>query len=453
MKRSTKLIGVTALIVLLALTFAAPARAFDGRGGDKVTIAAGEVVNDDLYIGANEVVIDGTVNGDVIAFGSTITINGTVNGDVMAAGQTVVINGTVADDARIAGSVLYVGDKAKIGSDLLGAGYSLETRQDSTVGQDVVGAAGQILLAGDIKRNVQVAGGGFELRGNVGGNVKAEVGEAEGNPPMTFPMQSTVPVPSVQPGLKIDPSAHIGGNLEYTQTKELTFPAGVVAGKIKQIVPQVNEAAAAHKPTQAERVGTWALDMLRSAVTLILIGLLFIWLFPNFLGITTGKLQTSFWPSLGWGIVTYALFFFALFLIILLVVAGGIFFGVLTLGGLSGTVIWLGILALFAGILGFVLATAYVTKVLVGTMLGKWILKYISPAAAQHRVWPMVVGVLVIVLVIGMLRFPLAPLGFFGWLLNFAIILFGLGALWLWGREKFVKKPAAPVVSVPTTVE
>jgi hypothetical protein len=29
---------------------------------------------------------------------------------------------------------------------------------------------------------------------------------------------------------------------------------------------------------------------------------------------------------------------------------------------------------------------------------------------------------------------------FLGWLLNFAIVLLGLGALWLWGRERMVRR-------------
>jgi len=47
----------------------------------------------------------------------------------------------------------------------------------------------------------------------------------------------------------------------------------------------------------------------------------------------------------------------------------------------------------------------------------------------------MVIGVTITVAVIALLSFPLIP-GFLGWLLNFAVILFGLGALWLWGRER-----------------
>src|SRR3990172_3672538 len=100
MKQATKFLAVFALLIMLALTFVVPARAFDGRDGDKVVIKADEVVDDDLYVSAGVFVLDGTVNGDVIAFGETITINGTINGDLMAAGSTIVINGEVSDDAR-----------------------------------------------------------------------------------------------------------------------------------------------------------------------------------------------------------------------------------------------------------------------------------------------------------------------------------------------------------------
>src|SRR5689334_23070524 len=95
------------------------------RSGDKVTIAADETIDDDLYVFAGEIVIDGRVDGDVIAFGRQITVNGKVSGNVMAAGQTVVIVGE-AGGARIAGQVLKIDSKAKLAGDLLAAGMSLE---------------------------------------------------------------------------------------------------------------------------------------------------------------------------------------------------------------------------------------------------------------------------------------------------------------------------------------
>ena len=142
------------------------------------------------------------------------------------------------------------------------------------------------------------------------------------------------------------------------------------------------------------------------------------------------------------GAIAWAAFFFALLLIVIVMVAGGIIFGALTLGGISGTIIWLGILSMFALIVLFVLATAYVSKIVVGTAVGRWIFSKTNPSLAEHRFWPMILGVLVVAVVVALFRFPLVPLGFFGWLLNFAVVLFGLGALWLWGRDRFSKQPA-----------
>src|SRR5262245_51816871 len=79
MSHKRKFLSVFILAALLALTFVTPARAFDGRSGDRVVIASDEVVNDDLYVGAEEFVLDGTVNGDVVVFARTVTINGEVD--------------------------------------------------------------------------------------------------------------------------------------------------------------------------------------------------------------------------------------------------------------------------------------------------------------------------------------------------------------------------------------
>jgi cytoskeletal protein CcmA (bactofilin family) len=436
-------------LTLLTLTFATPAYAFDGRGGDKVIIKAGQVVNDDLYVGANEVVLDGTVNGDFVAFGNMVTVNGTVNGDLVSAAQTVVVNGNITGGIRVAGSVLFVGEKARIGGDIVGAGYSLEVRQGATVGRDAVFATGQTLLASDIGRNVQAYTGALEIDGDVAGDVKAYVGEAnqsQSGPPATMFMgQSTVPIPIVRQGLTIDPEAKIAGSLEYTQNAELSLPAGVVAGKISRLPQPENESNGEPAPekTTAQKAADWAWASGRSLVTLLLIGLFLLWLFPLFLGALSAELKQKPLPSLGWGVVAYAGFFFVLMLVLFVMILGAIVFGMLTLGGLSATMVFAGLLALFAIILGFVLVTSFVAKIVFGITLGKWILAKLNSPLAEHRFWPMVIGVGITVLVIALLTFPLIP-GFLGGLLNFVIVLFGLGTMWLWARERLAKAPSAP---------
>jgi cytoskeletal protein CcmA (bactofilin family) len=439
MKTTYKILSVFSLLALFALTFATPALAFDGRGGDKITIKADEVINDDLYVTANEFVLDGIVKGDLIVFGQTITINGTVEGDLLAAGQIVIINGKVMDDARIAGAGLQIGKDAVIGSDLLVGGASLETKKGSAVRGEIVFGSGQALLAGDVTGDVLGGTAALQLDGSFGGNVEAYVDVTEGaksSPPMNiYMMNIPISLPNVKPGLTVADSARITGNLKYTSTVDLPIPSGVVGGKVTRTAPQVSAQTRYIPPTAAQKVGTWVLDILRTMITMILFGLLLGWLFPVFMKALPDKIKSQPWGSLGWGAIAWAAFFFGLLLIVLVMIFGGLIFGFLTLGGVSGSIIWLGLLALFGVTIVFVLVTSYLTKIIVGDMMGKWILNRTSPTLADHKFWPMVIGVAVLIFIIELFRFPLLPIGFFGWLINFTVILCGLGALWIWGRD------------------
>ncbi len=441
--------SLTALVLatLLLTVVATPAMAFEGREGDTVTVPASETIDDDLYVGASNFTMDGTVNGDVVAGGQIVTINGTVNGNLLTGAQTIVVNGTVTGDILAGGSVLFFGENARIGGDVLAAGYSLEFREGSRIERDAVLAGGQVLLAADVTRNVLVGTGALEIAGEVGGDVKAAVGEAgqtqAGPPPTMFMPDSTIPVPVIKQGLTIDPAARIRGNLEYTQNSELQFPAGVVEGKITRSVQPV-EGEANVEPTTADKVSQWALQSLRSLVTLILLGLLLVWLVPGFLRRLTEGLEAKPLQSLGWGVIAYAGFFFLLMLTVFLAILGAIVFGVLTLSTLSATIVWVAILALFALILGFVLVTSFLSKIVFGMTIGKWILSKANSQLAENRYWPMVIGVAITVIVLALLRFPLMP-GFLGGLISFAIVLMGLGTLWLWIQQMRSRKGPADI--------
>ncbi len=442
--RPTRILSsVLVLATLLAFTFVTPARAFDGRGGDRVVIASGEVIDDDLYVGAQEFILEGRVNGDLVAFAQTVTINGTVNGDLIAAGQTVIVNGTVTGAIRMAGSVLFVGEAANIGEDIVSAGYSLEVRQGSVIDRDLVFAGAQLMMAGDVTRNVQVAGSAFKLLGKVGGDVKAELGSTNqaqaGFPPTMFMPQSAIPVPYVPLGLTVDPAARIKGDLTYTQDKEVNLPKAIIGGKVNFTVFTPSVTTGPKEPTFGERVSAWALNFLRSSIAHILVGLLLLWLFPAFIKGLSETLKTRFWPSLGWGAAGWVGFFVAVLLLIFATIAGGIVFGLLSLGQITGTIIWLGILALLALVIGFVLVTTFLAEVVFGTALGKWILTQAHSSLAEHRYWPMVIGLLITLTVIALLSFPSIP-SFFGWLVNAAVILFGLGTLWIWGRDRMTHR-------------
>jgi cytoskeletal protein CcmA (bactofilin family) len=454
MSRSRKSLATGLLVALLLTVAVTPASAFEGREGDTVSVPASETINDDLYVGASSFTLDGTVNGDVVAAGQIVTINGTINGNLLTGAQTIVVNGTVTGDILAGGSVLYFGENARIGGDVLAAGYSLEFREGSSIDRDAVLAGAQVLLAADVTRNVMAATGALEIAGDIGGDVKAAVGEANqtqaGPPPTMFMPDSTIPVPVIKQGLTIDPAARIQGNLEYTQNSELRFPSGVVQGEVTRLL-QPAEGEAHVEPTAGEMASQWGLESLRSLLTLILLGLLLLWLVPGFMRKLTAYLEAKPLQSLGWGVVAYAGFFFLLMLTVFVAILGAIVFGILTLSGLSATIVWVGILALFALILGFVLVTSFLAKIVFGMTIGRWILSKSNSPLAENRYWPMVIGVAITVIVIALFNFPLIP-GFLGGLLSFAIVLLGLGTMWLWIRQMFSGKAppeSQPVITSP----
>ncbi|MBI5823011.1 MAG: polymer-forming cytoskeletal protein [Chloroflexi bacterium] len=429
MKPINKFLSVFSLLALLSMTITSSALAFDGRGGETVVIEADEVIEDDVYVGATNFTLEGAIKGDLIVSAETIVINGTVEGDLLAMGQSVVINGTVTDDVRIAGAALQLGEKASIGGDLLGGGASLEAKKGSVVNGDLVFGSAQALIAGEVGGDAMFGAGAVELRGQVGGNVTAEVGSAEdaGPPPSTYMWQTGIAVPNVQPGFTIDKNAKIKGNLDYTQSADIQIPDGAVLGKITRKEPVADVNVLYTPPTAGEKAASWFLDLLRSIVTLFLFGWLLGWLAPKFMQSVMDKLQATPAASLGWGVIAYAAFFFSLLVIITAMIIGGVVFGMLTLGGVSGAIVWIGILSIFALIVGFVLVTAFLTKIVVAWLGGKWIIGRFNPALADHKFWPLLIGVTVIAL--------LTALPFAGWILGLAVMFLGLGALWIWGRE------------------
>jgi cytoskeletal protein CcmA (bactofilin family) len=431
MSRFMQIFFSVLLLAVFTLGLALPAQAFDGRTDDRITIPAGEVVEDDLYLAGEVIVVDGTIKGDLIAAGQTIIINGTVEGDLLAAGRDVIINGTVRDDARIFGAAFLIGENAVIGDDLVGGGGSLETRSGSKIGGDLVMGCGQALLAGDVTGKAWIGSSAIELRGAIGGDAVFALGRIENENqrmgPMIFDPEQTITVPSLMTGLKFGPDARIDGKLEYITNRDLNVPESVAAGGFVRTEPiysedELREIRQASR-TPVEQALSAGIDVIRSMASLILVGLLMLWIFPSLLVNMSATIQRKPLPSLGWGVVAYATFFFSLLVILFLMIVGGILLGALTLGGLSASVIVSGLLAIFGISVGFVLFTTFVTKLAISLLAGKLILEKLNPQLAEHKFWPLALGIILFAV--------LQALPIVGILVQIATVLLGLGALWL----------------------
>jgi hypothetical protein len=250
-------------------------------------------------------------------------------------------------------------------------------------------------------------------------------------PTMMFGANLPPPIP---PGLRVKEGASIGGKLTYTSLAEQanTIQGAAEGGVVYQTpVPEPVEPSAT--PEVRYDTPAWLFvqrmfDRLREFITLLVLGALAAWLIPALLSRWAAQAQAAPLPSLGWGLVTWIVGYVGAFLVALVVIAVAILFGVVTLGGLAGTITGVGFSTLGLAFVIFSLLVGYGSKLVVSLLVGKWVLQRLAPAQAEHRFWPLLVGILIYAAV------RLIPI--VDWIVAIIVTLVGLGAIWMVLREQ-----------------
>jgi hypothetical protein len=437
-----------AVAVLGGLLLVAPA--WSQTNGPR-TIAAGEVLNEDVFLEGDTVVIDGTVNGNAFLAGEAITINGTVSDDVYLAGETITINGTVGgdaiaagsriilngrvdedltiagrtlivdgivgDDVRMAGQILQLGSAADVGDDVIAAGGSLATAAASVVEGNLNLAMGLADLAGTVDQNLTGGMGSAQLSGNIGGNATLFVGAMK--PTIFAPMADLEPA-DIPVGLTLTEASRINGTLTYRSSQEADISDGArIGGEVtyRAVDPVADTAAFS---------GAWIWGLLQRFLALLIVGALLLWWRPGWLHSLAAKEQEKPWPSLGWGAL-------AVVIVIVLAVAIALVTLVLTalfafiLQGLALPVLGIGTVANLALTVGFGIFAAFIPQIVISLWGGEWLLKRFGRQSSQ-RYLALVLGLVLFVLV--------TAIPILGGLINLMVILLGLGALWLWFRAR-----------------
>ncbi len=431
------------VILLLAIisVLGSPAWAGETRTGDIITVPSGTIVDNNLYAAGNTVTIDGTIRGNLVAAAREVIINGTVEGNVYVGAQTLVINGKV-DDVVAGTQVLQLGPNAVVSRNITNFGYSFESKAGSTVQRDVLFFGGQALIAGNVERDVQGGMNGFELRGNIGRNVDLGVGGSSTGMGQYAP--ASVSMPAVAGGLRLAEGAKIGGRLDYAAPQEASIGSGAVAGPVtwKQTT---NEGFKGFGGFDAISVGVEQFSIvsqLQRFATLLLIGLLLIWLAPRWMDRLGDTIQARPLPTLGRGALGCLFWLLLLILIPIVTILLALLFGLMTLGGLAWMVGIVGFFSEIGIIVAFVVFVTYIAQAIIGYVIGKWLLRRLQPTLAEGRVLPLVLGVLILVV--------LTAIPIIGGLIGLVAVLLGLGALWRWLRP--TPPPAVTPVLTPTPV-
>ncbi len=415
-RRRARLALTVLVLFLLAGLVALPVAAFEFRNGETVVINQNELVDDDLFISGTTVIVNGTVNGDLWAAGNTVQVNGTVNGSVFMAGQSLTLNGRVTGSLYAAGAGITLGPEAVVQRNTYGAGYALQANPGSTVGRDLAMAGGQAQLAGTVTRDVAVAANALEISGRVGRNVNAVVGDP--NRPVTPGHYPNAPAP-IAPGIRVAPSASIGGKLTYRSPVEQSGNIRATPGGGVTYVPEPGR-----RPlTFGAQVALWFLARLREFLTLILLGLLVSGVAPRLFDVTADQVEVQPLLSLGWGVVWLLAGYagaVAAFFAILIVAA---LLGLITLGGLAWVVGGLGLSALALAFVAFQAMVTFGSKLVVAYLVGRLLFHRDSRYPLGERYWPLVVGILIYVFASG--------IPFIGVAVAVVATLLGLGSSWL----------------------
>jgi hypothetical protein len=417
-----------ALLLAFSITPAAQAGEFI-EGSPDAVLAEGEIVQDDLFIGGSDVLVAGTVEGDLFAFGENVVISGEVDGNVFTAGSTVTVSGRVSGALMIAGYDLTLEEGASIGRNVYFGGFSFQTMPESLVSRSIYGGGYQLIHSGTVERDITAGLGALEISGPVGGDVSVEVGEptqdSNVNFDYWFPGMPAVKV--VDPGYRVDEEL-IGGELDVKVTQVDT-----------RVEPDIQiDPAYFILQRLRHRAGEF--------IALMLVGLLALWLMRGTLLKAVEEVRTNAGMDTVWGILVYVLYIPVVFLLFMVLLTLTILVSLFTLGSLTGEMITISSFSFFGVLALFGILAGLATKVVIGYLVGRWILEKINQLSFEsywHHAGALTIGVFLYEVV--------RTIPFIGWLFMVVVVVIGMGAFTVLVKDALQKTaPASPESAEPT---
>ncbi|MCZ6692048.1 MAG: zf-HC2 domain-containing protein [Planctomycetota bacterium] len=220
--------GVLVPAVLFAvLAFPSSASATETRSGQRVLVAADEIIDDTLVLTGDEIQMSGDVLGDLFVFGRTVKLDGTVRGNLYAFAEDVYSQGVVEGNVHLfVQKAVLEGEQKSV----FFLGRLLTLGESGRVSGDLTMMGQNCRIAGEVARDVWAACGNVVLSGKVGRNTKAHAGEIHllSDARLEGDLIAELPKPD---GLHIEPGATIGGK-KVISVAEDTVWAGYVVDAI-----------------------------------------------------------------------------------------------------------------------------------------------------------------------------------------------------------------------------
>ncbi len=376
--KNIKFNGVKKTILIACFVMLVPfaASAYSVKNGDSVYISKDQTIEGNLYAAGSSLVIDGKITGDVICAGQSININGDVAGDVICAGQSININGKIGGNLRIAGNTINFNGQVERNGIIIGA--TGITSASSTIGWDLLILGNIFELNGNVGRDLYGSGGKINLAGQIGKNVNLDFGVSNTN----------------DKPLTITNTAKINGQLKYKSEKDAAIDSNaVITGETIHNLPDVKD-----KKSKLENLNWWW-GKLISIFSALVIGLVLISFWREQIIRITDLMKEEMGASLGWGILILLLT--PIIAIILLITIIGIPLSFISIA------LWL--------------IAMYVSKILVGILIGRSFLNSYWIKQKDSLILAMIVGIIITYIILA--------IPFIGWTLSLLATLWGLGGI------------------------
>lgn len=423
--QASRRLGVILLALSLAvLSLFTPQAAWAQKMIYAQSVQAEEVIDNDIFLRGDEPVIDGVVNGDAFIVGSNVSITGQVNGSVFILANKVDIEGGTSGNVFVLAVTTREKAGASIGRSLYTLGMSLITDPDAEILRDLHAVAISASLQGKIGRDTQALIGLIEILRLLGNGLNRSI---TGLPDMNQPLLAMIPAQNLQPG-----SSQMVHSLSGMSIMGSGISGVIVKSGSQEEVQQDSQQAA----NQTAELRRWLISRLLSLVSLLIVGVLILWLFPQRLTRWIDSAQSQPLASAGYGLLALVNGFLLPFLLIALII--GVTVGLLYL--YLPSIAWLffgtGFGSLVMGFSFYLLVVIYISKVIVALLVGSLILTRLSRSAEAPNPW--------LALLVGLVLYTLlGSLPYLGFAVGLLSTILGLGAIWVTYRTD--RSPIMPV--------
>ena len=296
----------------------ASALASETRKGESVGVSRDETIKGDIFLFGDRVRIDGTVDGDVFLFGHNASVNGHVKGDIIAFAQILDVNGDVDGNIRAFTNTMTI--RGTVAKNVLTFDELMNLEAAANVGGSLTIFTENLNLEGSLGRDILIFAKHFTLSGKVGGGIRMKGDE-----------------------LTINSNAQVDGPIRYEGNREADVATGA------KLASPVEFHKLEHRPRYMQ--GHYYVWRVIWTAAFVLFGVVLFLLMPKFAQETIAAAELYGAP-IGLGVLV--IFGIPLAAIIACITVVGIPLGVLAVG------FWL-----------LMLCSA---EIVVGTVVGNWIL-------------------------------------------------------------------------------